>query len=524
MHTSDQFLKSYKSMKDWHKFRLRLFAEGIAIGIFAGLVICFFRGALAVVEQLRFSFYLRKWVCPLHYHVIWISIVLIFGLILNWLRKKEPMASGSGIPQVKGVLLGVMKLRWFSVLWVKIVGGVLGIGAGLSLGREGPSIQLGAVAAQGLSRFLGRTKIEERYLMTSGASAGLAAAFNAPLAGVIFALEELHRNFSIMVLLPSMAAAFTATLISRGLFGRAAIFEFPNLQLLPMHYYGLVIVVALVVGLAGVVFNRGLLSVGKFYSLPIFKKPLVRILFALSCSILLGYTLPEVLGGGAELINNLAKTPVSLQMLALLLVAKFIFTLISYGCGTPGGFFLPMLVIGALCGCVCAGVLMKFGLISAAYAANVVVISMTALFASSVRAPITGTVLIMEMTGSYQQLLSLAIAAMVAFVVAELCHSKPIYEELLHRSLNAAQPRPEVLKQRNLVELSVCDGSELAHKMLKDIHWPPRVLVIEIRRGEEQITPNGDALIMPGDFIYVLAENGVAVELQNMAGTEKLES
>ncbi|MCQ2373626.1 MAG: ClC family H(+)/Cl(-) exchange transporter, partial [Phascolarctobacterium sp.] len=138
--------------------------------------------------------------------------------------------------------------------------------------------------------------------------------------------------------------------------------------------------------------------------------------------------------------------------------------------------------------------------------------------------PITGTVLIMEMTGSYQQLLSLAIAAMVAFVVAELCHSKPIYEELLHRSLNAAQPRPEVLKQRNLVELSVCDGSELAHKMLKDIHWPPRVLVIEIRRGEEQITPNGDALIMPGDFIYVLAENGVAVELQNMAGAEKLES
>ena len=163
MRASDQFLKSYKSMKDWHKFRLRLFAEGIATGIFAGLVICFFRAALAVVEQLRFSFYLRKWVCPWDYHVIWLTIIVLICFALNWLRRKEPMAAGSGIPQVKGVLLGVMKLRWFSVLWVKIIGGVLGIGAGLSLGREGPSIQLGAVAAQGLSRFLGRTKIEERY-------------------------------------------------------------------------------------------------------------------------------------------------------------------------------------------------------------------------------------------------------------------------------------------------------------------------------------------------------------------------
>lgn len=521
MRVSDQFLKSYRSMKDWHKFRLRLFAEGIATGIVAGLVICFFRWALVVVEFLRSNFYARQFVCPWHYHLIWILIVLLIAIALNGLNKKEPMAAGSGIPQVKGVLLGVMNLRWFSVLWVKIIGGVLGIGAGLSLGREGPSIQLGAVAAQGISRFLGRTKIEERYLMTSGASAGLAAAFNAPLAGVIFALEELHRNFSIMVLLPSMAAAFTATLISRGLFGRESIFIFPNLQILPIHYYGLVILVAAIVGLAGVVFNKGLLSVGRFYSLPIFKKPIVRIIFALGCSIILGYTLPEMLGGGAELINDMSKAPVSLKMLVAFLVVKFIFTLISYGCGTPGGFFLPMLVIGALCGSVCAGVLMELGLIQGTYVANIIVISMTALFASSVRAPITGTVLIMEMTGSYHQLLSLAIAAMVAFVVAELCRSKPIYEELLHRSMAASQPRPEVLKQRNLVELAVCDGSEVAHKLLKDIKWPPRVLVIEIRRGEEQITPNGDALIMPGDFIYVLAENATAEKLQTMVGTEE---
>ena len=225
------------------------------------------------------------------------------------------MAAGSGIPQVKGALLGLIKMRWFHIMWVKLTAGIIGIGAGLSLGREGPSIQLGAVAAQGVSRLLGRTRMEERYLMTSGASAGLAAAFNAPLAGVIFALEELHRNFSIMVLLPSMAAAMTATVISRALFGGETVFVFDNLQSFPLQHYGIIIIVALVAGLAGVVFNKGLLNIGRFYALPIFKSQLHKIIFALLTAGVLGFYLPEVLGGGNTLINHLAKTHVSLQLL-----------------------------------------------------------------------------------------------------------------------------------------------------------------------------------------------------------------
>ena len=131
-----------------------------------------------------------------------------------------------------------MRLRWLRVLWVKLSGGILGIGLGLSLGREGPSIQLGAVTAQGMSRALGRTRMEERYLITAGASAGLAAAFNAPLAGAIFALEELHRNFSSVVLAPAMAAALVATMVSRVVFGRDPIFHFGMLPPFPLHVAG----------------------------------------------------------------------------------------------------------------------------------------------------------------------------------------------------------------------------------------------------------------------------------------------
>lgn len=512
----EQFLRTYKSMSDWHTFRLRLFAEGILTGVCAGLVICFFRFALEEVEGFRRALYNRLYVSDIFVNACWFAVLLAVAFILFKLTRKEPMAAGSGIPQVKGTLLGMMKMRWFSVLWVKLAAGILGIGAGLSLGREGPSIQLGAVSAQGVSRLLGRTRMEERYLLTSGASAGLAAAFNAPLAGVIFALEELHRNFSIMVLLPSMASAMTATIISRAIFGREAIFDIPRLELLPINYYGIVVLVALAAGLAGVVFNKGLLNIPRFYALPVFRRPYVKIAFAVIAAGVLGYHLPEVLGGGNLLINQLAKEPVSLKLLVLFFFGKLIFTLVSYGCGVPGGFFLPMLVIGALSGSICANLLTVSGMIDPAYAANIVVIAMAALFSSSVRAPITGTVLIMEMTSSYQQLLSLALASMVAFVIAELCRSKPIYEELLSRMLNRSKPAPALMEQRNVFEFSVASGSAASGRLIKDVHWPPKTLIVEIKRGEEILVPSGDVLLMAGDFLYVMTDNEHLEELQKL--------
>lgn len=196
-----QLFETYIALDNWHKFRLRLFIEGIFVGIFGGLCISLFRFLLSESESLRIYLYnafllpatAKENFIPL---CLWIAALAVVGLFLYLMCRYAPMAGGSGIPQVKGVILGLYKMKWIRILWVKIIAGALGIGAGLSLGREGPSIQIGAVAGQGISRFLGRTRMEERYLITSGASAGLAAAFNAPLAGMMFALEELHRNFS----------------------------------------------------------------------------------------------------------------------------------------------------------------------------------------------------------------------------------------------------------------------------------------------------------------------------------------
>ncbi len=514
----DALHNTMNSINHWQGFRLKLFAEGCIIGLSSGLVISFFRFALFWTEKLRSEAYLFLRSAPAAYLLPLFLFLAVIAFLLTRLVKTEPLASGSGIPQVKGALMGLVKLRWTSILWTKLLGGILAIGAGLSLGREGPSIQLGAVTAQGISRGLGRTRMEERYLLTSGASAGLAAAFNAPLAGVIFALEELHKNFSIVVLLPSMTAAVCATVVSRALFGRDAIFIFEELPLVPIdHHYGIIILAALIAGLAGVAFNKGLLSISRFYALPFFKNTFAKLLFPLFSAGVLGLYLPQVLGGGNELINGLVRSPAPLRLLALFLLGKFLFTLFSYGSGAPGGFFLPMLVIGALCGGLCGQACIALGLLEPSFAPNIIVISMAALFAACTKAPITGMVLIMEMTASYQHLLVLALASLVAFSAAELCGGRPIYEELLLRSLEQGKPKKDLLRQRNVTELAVASGSVLENKLIKHVAWPPDTLLVDIKRGEQQLIPHGDTLLRAGDYLYIMTENANIPYLASLA-------
>ena len=505
-----QIFQTYKSLNNWHAFQIKLFWEGILVGIFGGLVISLFRFLLTRVEDLRQIVYdaiAANWglFSPAALGIL--AVLLLVAALLTALVKYEPMASGSGIPQVKAIIMGLMKMRWLRIIWVKIVGGVVGIGYGLSLGREGPSIQIGAACAQGLSRLLGRTRMEERYLITSGAGAGLAAAFNAPLAGVIFSMEELHRNFSGVVLLPAMTAALTATFISRIFFGPDTIFTFYGLPRMPLEHVPYALLAAIVAGFAGVIFNYGLLNIPKFYNLPCFRGSLfLKLAFSLLCATILGFTLPQVLGGGNALVNKLAVMQVSAATLGILIAAKFIFTLISYGTGVPGGFFLPMLVLGALTGDLCAHGFTALGWLPAAVIPNVIVVAMAAFFSASVRAPITGTVLILEMTGSFQHLMVLAMGAAVAYVVAELCGSQPIYEELMVRALKNKGNPALVTGERNLVEVAVCSGSLLDNKQIRHIKWPPQSVVIDVKRGQEELIPTGELLMHSGDFVYVLTD------------------
>lgn len=518
---SRQLFETYVALDNWHTFRLRLFIEGIFVGIFGGLCISLFRFLLGKAEALRIYAYnaflipavAKENFIPL---CLWAAALVVTGFLLYRMCLYAPMAGGSGIPQVKGVILGLYKMKWFRILWVKIIAGALGIGAGLSLGREGPSIQIGAVAGQGISRLLGRTRMEERYLITSGASAGLAAAFNAPLAGMMFALEELHRNFSGAVLLPTMTSAITATIVTHFFFGRSTSFHFLNLVPMPAEHLGLVVLIAISAGFAGIIFNYGLLHTSSFYNLPCFKNQYVKILFALFSACLLGFFLPQVLGGGNTLVDQLAAGRfTSLSFLVLLLIGKYVFTLISYGCGVPGGFFLPLLVVGALLGSVEAHVLVSLALINEVYTPNIIIIGMVSLFAASVRSPITGTLLILEMTGDFGHLMALALGSAVAYITAELLKGEPIYDALLKKSLSA-KPDRACEEERNIVEVPIGSGSLLEGKKIRDVPRMKQTIIIDLKRHGESVIPDPDIRLQAEDFLYILTAGKNAAALKQL--------
>lgn len=427
---------------DKRRFSLRLLLEGLAVGLGAGISISVFRYLLAGSEILRPVIYhnLREALADGQWQ--WLALYILSFIIIAYLLKlivaREPMCTGSGIPQIKGILQGDMSMRWFSVLWSKIIGGVLAIGAGMSLGREGPSVQIGACVGQGLSQTSRRTGFESRILMTAGAGAGLAAAFNAPLAGVIFGLEEMQKTISPALLLTGITASITAATVTEVVFGMSPVFSMGYLLPLPLNLFDVLVVAGIVIGLLGRLFNIALAYSLNTYSrlgLSGMKKPLVP----LALAGILGFVLPEILGGGNLLVDSLVVTDYTIGFLCFLFVGKFLFTMICFGSGVPGGIFLPMLVLGAAGGAVLSKLLVLAGLLPAMYYADIIVFGMAAYFSSVVKSPVTGSILILEMTGSFQHMLALLVVSLTAYVISDLTGGRPVYDELLDRALGKSK-------------------------------------------------------------------------------------
>lgn len=423
----------------WKRARripVMLITEGLCVGLIGGFIVLLYRVALTFAGNwlIKILSYIKgnPFRCA-----VWFLILMALAWIVGRLVKWEPMISGSGIPQVEGEVSGRLSQNWKRVLPAKFAGGFLCMLGGLSLGREGPSIQLGAMAGQGISRALGRGKREEKFLMTCGASAGLSAAFHAPLAGMMFAVEEIHKTFSIPILLPVMTASVTADYIASHILGLDPVFHFQITEYLPQNYYWLLILLGILVGVSGVFYNWGMLKAQEMYRKIPFLKETGRLLIAFLTAGVLGLVMPSVLGSGSGLIVSLTKGEMVLGMVVLTLVVKFLFSAVSFGSGAPGGIFFPLLILGALLGAVFAMTGAEFFGLDPVYINNFVLLGMTGFFTAIVRAPLTGIILLFEMSGSISQMLSLSIVSVTAYIVATLMRSEPIYDSLLKRILKA---------------------------------------------------------------------------------------
>jgi len=419
---------------------LRATAIGALIGVLVGALAVLFRLVVQLVDEHRGALF--EMIAPIPV-LGWLGPMLLIGTALfvacELVRRFAPEAGGSGIQEIEGALVGQRPLPTWRLLPVKFFGAAVALGSGALLGREGPTVQMGGAVGSLLSARFGDDA--RRALVSAGAAAGLAAAFNAPLAGILFVIEEMRRGFpyrfaSVEALL---AAAAVADVISRLATGVAPVISMPDLPAPPLAALWLFPLFGAAFGGFGVAFNRlTLAALGTIDRLPALAHRLVP--FAIGTVLgALAFLLPDAVGGGYDAIGDALAGRIVGGPLLVLFVIRFAATLLSYSSGAPGGIFAPMIALGTLFGMWFGSGVHGLSPVLVPHAGVFAVAGMAAFFSATVRAPLTGIALAMEMTGNFQLILPLILTCIVATLVGQFLGGRPIYALLLERTLRRQQ-------------------------------------------------------------------------------------
>ncbi|NJL46090.1 MAG: CBS domain-containing protein, partial [Leptolyngbyaceae cyanobacterium SM2_3_12] len=420
--------------------------EACLIGLVSGLAAVLLKQGVEGLTLWRTSSTLPAW-------LMLPTIGLVGGWLSGWLVERlAPEASGSGIPQVKAALGFAPVPLNLRVALVKLGSTLLALGSGLSLGRQGPTVQIGAGLAAQLSRWVPTSPEYRRQLISAGAAAGLAAGFNAPIAGVLFVVEELLQDFSDLTLGSAILASFTGAVVSRLLGGQGLNLTM-TAQPISLSIYDLpfLVILGVVAGLLGALFGRGIFSSLTFFrqftrlGLP------GRIGLAGLVTGLVGVFLPIAAEDNTGLQAFLVTGSAGWQLIAVAFVAKFVLTLLAYGSGAAGGIFAPSLVLGAALGCLVSflaqGVYSGFGAWPLPeYLGGTTTYALTgmgAFFSAVTRVPITAIVIVFEMTANFNLVLPLMIGSGIAYLVADRANRGSIYNRLLSMQGIHLDPVPQ---------------------------------------------------------------------------------
>jgi len=430
--------------------------QGLGLACVAALI----GGVLIGIVGTAFRISLR-WIGARHIEVVewahtwpWLGWILPVSLsaigvaLARWLIRPQPLASGSGIQHVEAIMRGEAEPASIMVVPIKFVGGLLAIGSGLALGREGPTIQMGATIGAKLAVYFRCAKEAMRDLQAALGGAGLAIAFNAPVAGAMFVFEEVAHAFRLRLMLVTLIGTATAVAVARMIAGNAPDFYVvapASGTLWDLAFYFLA---GCVLGLLGVVYNKltifGLNTFARLKRWPVEIRAGVVGAFVG----LVAWFFPALVGGGDSLTQDILNGGIPLASLLLILFVRWFLGPLSYSVGTPGGLFSPLLLLGAGIGALFAGICNTFlPADSTLSIVNFAIVGMAAFFTGVVRAPLTGIILITEMTATTTLMVPLMASVFGAMLASSLVRGEPIYDTLRRRMLDAsksgAQGTPE---------------------------------------------------------------------------------
>jgi len=429
-----------------------LFTLTVVVGCLSGLAAVGFHLSIDFIAARVLDPLLAR---PLLQRVLLIPLLLIVvGFVVGLLLEKVvPFARGSGIPEVKtAYVFGPGAQLSLRTVVGKFVLGALSIGSGFSLGREGPTVQICAAIGAAVGKATRRPSRVVKALISVGAAAGIAAAFNTPIAAITFAMEEVIGDLNQRLVGAIVVASVAAAVVERAMLGGRPSLTVPGYSLGNWRELFAYALLGLLAGLGATVFVRGLLGLRVFVRsltrVPVWARPAAG--GAIMAAI--GLAMPQTFGIGYPTLSAALLGQLSWPRMVLLSAGKLAATVTSYGWGLSGGIFAPSLFIGATLGGSVAHLVHPFAGPAADTVGSFALVGMGAFFAGAIRAPITSILIIFEMTGDYAIILPLMISNVISYTVAARLHPVPIYDALLRQD---GVPVPEHQTHRDLRGLTV---------------------------------------------------------------------
>ncbi len=520
---------------------LNLLMLSMLTGIFTGAILTFYNILISYSEDFSVfvytSFRNNPALIPLLF--VWLAAGAI---IIGTLVKFVPMIRGSGIPQIEGAARGKISFNWYVTLCSMFAASLACVCFGLSAGAEGPSLEMGGCVGEAVGKSFRRSQMTRRLQIASGSSAGLAVAFNAPITGMIFALEEAFRSFSAQVFIcsaVSVACALVTRNVIRGALDFSVTFAFDgfvfNAFTINDLLYALLAVI--VCALLGVAMYYGVMGVKKLFGKITFFHGVGKFIIPFFAAGAFGLITVYSMGGGHSFIEALATggtgeynliSVFGLGVVATIIIVtvlRFAAIVLNMGAGVPCGSFIPMLAVGAGAGAVMAILCNNLGM-DASLNDYLVVICMAAFFTAVVKAPITAIVMSFELMGQFTNSLPVLLGVTVGYLIGELFRTQPIYEKCLDMFIKEEGYEKNVKKERmraTIMPRCPADGNRV-----RKIVWPANGLVVQLIRVDGSVeVPDGETILSAGETIIFECETSSVKELSayltDITGDEKVE-
>ncbi len=456
-------------------------------GILTGIVIFLFEISADRVMKLSNELYSAVRLNPQYLPLLLVG-ALVLGLVSVFAVKFLGIAKGGGIPTAIALMRGLIEFRWLRSIFTTFSSALITFFAGIPLGNEGPSVQMGTAIGRGTVRLFAPKKTAwDRYIMTGGASAGFAAATSAPLTGIFFILEEAHRRFSPMLFMSAASAvlssATTLEILHNKFHSAHSLLPFDITVKLDIKYLYIVCVVGLICSITAIIFTKAHEFIGNFLNnklskLSIFIKiPAVFVLTAL-----IGFFAAEILGTGRSLISELVYGNGAWYLLLIYFSVRAILLMVANNLGITGGLFVPTLTFGAIIGSLSARAFIALGLLPEEYAPILVVVSITAFLSAFSRIPITAVVFAIEALNGLVNIIPIALAASISYTVIEIAGVHSFNDLVIETKVKEENKG----KSPYLVDTSfvIKPHSFAIGKEIRDILWPPTCVITSVRKSE----------------------------------------